>query len=307
MNMHSSITDDLWALPRSWKECEQAGGKEYFTGKVCEKCGVADKRSFPRGKCRTCANAENRERGQQKRDAARAEREAVRAAEQAAREEARLAHMAEETTEVVLAEEEAERLAAEEARRERAREKARANRKALMDEIGSEEVKEQERERQREWYARTREERIIESRERRARGDSGYRMIRLRTPPWLTDEEQAEIDAIYASRRRDKNGKAIDEVDHFVPINHPGCPIIGTHVPDNLQVLTPAENAQRQAGCVNEFRCTSEQAEEYIARGWAVWRSDKAADGRIAWSKYAPDDEWREMLEAEEALDDEPD
>lgn len=216
-------------------------------------------------------------------DKRKAEREAARAAEQATKEEARLALMADEGTEVVLTREEAERLAADEARRERgrvsARKSARKSRAKKMVEEGTEVVLEEERKGQRDWYARTRPARLAARRERTARGVAGYRMIRLRTPPWLTAEELAEIDAIYASRKKG------EEVDHLVPIDSHD-ELAGIHVPWNLRVITRPKNRQRSKGRVDEFRCTDAEAADYVARGMAVWKKDIAEDGTIDWSKY---------------------
>lgn len=280
MNERTSIPDDLWSLPRSWKEAERDGAKLYFTGKPCPKCGNLDARRFPKGKCVTCERDENRARDQRKRE----ERAAARAAAQAAREEKRLARMAEETTEAVLAEEEAERLAAEEAKRERsrvsARKSARKGRAKKMREIGTEKYRKQVAEKAKERYWADPESERARINERHRSGRSGYRMIRLRTPPWLTDDERAWL----AAFEDDTHQQGL-EVDHFVPIDdHPD--LAGTHVPWNVQALTTAENNQRRRGCVNEFRCTDAEAADYVARGMAVWKKDIAEDGTIDWSRY---------------------
>lgn len=76
------------------------------------------------------------------------------------------------------------------------------------------------------------------------------------------------------------------EVDHIVPIDDYAL-VAGLHVPWDVQALTTAQNNQRRRGCVNEFRCTSEKAADYVARGIAVWKKDLAEDdGTIDWSKY---------------------
>lgn len=273
------MTDNIIALPRSWSEAKEKRAKWYCTGKPCPKCGDVDARRFPSGECRICLNAKNRIRVAALKRQRKAEREAARAAEKAAQEEARLAMMAEEGTETVLGREEAERLAADEARRERARESSRKSRMKRMEVEGTEAVREDERQQQRECYARTRHVRQAKRRERTARGVAGYRMIRLRTPPWLSDEELADIGVIYDDRNEG------EEVDHIVPIDsHPE--LAGLHVPWNLRVITVAKNRQRSQGRVNEFRCTPEEAADYVARGMAVWKEDVAEDGTIDWHKY---------------------
>lgn len=64
------------------------------------------------------------------------------------------------------------------------------------------------------------------------------------TPPWLTDEQKAEIKAIYAECRRLQEETGIaHNVDHIHPLQ--GETVCGLHVPWNLQVLTESENCAK--------------------------------------------------------------
>lgn len=64
------------------------------------------------------------------------------------------------------------------------------------------------------------------------------------TPPWLTDEQKAEIKVIYSECRRlqDETGIA-HNVDHVHPLQ--GETVCGLHVPWNLQILTESENCAK--------------------------------------------------------------
>jgi hypothetical protein len=71
------------------------------------------------------------------------------------------------------------------------------------------------------------------------------------TPPWLTDQHRAQIDAIYEEARRITEETGIKhEVDHIVPLKavnpftgkRNAC---GLHVPWNLQILTRQANASK--------------------------------------------------------------
>ncbi|MBX3436248.1 MAG: hypothetical protein KF861_02075 [Planctomycetaceae bacterium] len=253
---------------RSWTEAKLMGAKTYH-GKVCKVCGT-DVRRFPKSGCVLCGNEKARLKG-----VARTQ------AKPEAKEQARLDLMAEEGTENILAQEEAERLAKAEAKKEKEQVSRRRSRAKKMAEVGTDDFHEQDNARQRDWYARTGDVRRAKRRERTSKGIAGYRMIRLRTPPWLTDDEHAEMQAMYD--QRDKTKK--EEVDHKVPIHdHPD--IAGLHVPWNLQVLTRAKNRQRSRGRVAAFTCTPQEAAAYVACGMAVWKRDIGEDGSIDWSKY---------------------
>ena len=64
------------------------------------------------------------------------------------------------------------------------------------------------------------------------------------TPPWLTDEQKAQIKEIYRKSRQlqDETGVA-HNVDHIHPLQ--GKTVCGLHVPWNLQILTEAENCAK--------------------------------------------------------------
>lgn len=67
---------------------------------------------------------------------------------------------------------------------------------------------------------------------------------RRATPLWLTDEQRAQINALYAAARR--LTKAEDElfvVDHIVPKINPI--VCGLHVPWNLRVIHWRANAEK--------------------------------------------------------------
>ncbi len=60
-------------------------------------------------------------------------------------------------------------------------------------------------------------------------------------PAWLSEDEHAEIEAIYIeARQRSAETGVPHQVDHIVPLR--GKTICGLHVPWNLQVLTASAN-----------------------------------------------------------------
>lgn len=64
------------------------------------------------------------------------------------------------------------------------------------------------------------------------------------TPRWLSDEQLAEINALYArSSQMTRETGVVHHVDHIVPLR--GKTVCGLHVPWNLQVITAAENLQK--------------------------------------------------------------
>lgn len=64
------------------------------------------------------------------------------------------------------------------------------------------------------------------------------------TPPWLTSEQWAEMNAIYEKARKLTLETGIrHEVDHIHPLN--GKNLSGLHVPWNLQILTQSENVSK--------------------------------------------------------------
>ena len=84
----------------------------------------------------------------------------------------------------------------------------------------------------------------------RARCRERYARIRQATPAWLTDEQRAETEAMYAKARElTKHTGIAHQVDHIVPIrgrNDSGSWVVsGLHVPWNLRVITRAANLRK--------------------------------------------------------------
>jgi 5-methylcytosine-specific restriction endonuclease McrA len=71
------------------------------------------------------------------------------------------------------------------------------------------------------------------------------RALKLRaTPSWLTQEHLDQIQALYAEAARLTRETGIPhEVDHIIPLK--GKTVCGLHVPENLQILTKAENQSK--------------------------------------------------------------
>ena len=62
------------------------------------------------------------------------------------------------------------------------------------------------------------------------------------TPPWITEEQIAEMAAIYeAANNADSDNP--QHVDHIVPLKNPL--VCGLHVPWNLQILPEKENLHK--------------------------------------------------------------
>lgn len=72
-----------------------------------------------------------------------------------------------------------------------------------------------------------------------------YRASRKQaTPPWLTDDQDREIQAVYEEARRLTEETGIPhEVDHIVPLA--GKIVSGLHVPWNLRAIPRVENNRR--------------------------------------------------------------
>lgn len=65
------------------------------------------------------------------------------------------------------------------------------------------------------------------------------------TPPWLSVEQRADIQAIYFKARWMTNvTKVAHHVDHIIPLKHPDC--CGLHVPWNLTVIPADENIKKK-------------------------------------------------------------
>jgi len=75
------------------------------------------------------------------------------------------------------------------------------------------------------------------------------------TPNWLTNEQENEIQFLYATAD-------MKHVDHIVPLVSPI--VCGLHVPWNLQLLTPKENIEKGN------KLNPAQAINYQAPGWIL-------------------------------------
>jgi hypothetical protein len=68
--------------------------------------------------------------------------------------------------------------------------------------------------------------------------------LKRATPSWLTKEDWAQMDAIYAEARELTRVYGIrHEVDHKIPLN--GKRVSGLHVPGNLQILSQLANVAK--------------------------------------------------------------
>lgn len=67
---------------------------------------------------------------------------------------------------------------------------------------------------------------------------------KLATPPWVTDEDMREMNAVYEKARWLTRITGIrHQVDHIIPIQ--GKRVSGLHVLSNLQILTQPENVSK--------------------------------------------------------------
>lgn len=66
----------------------------------------------------------------------------------------------------------------------------------------------------------------------------------LATPKWVTDSDLSAMNEVYKEARSLTRKTGIrHQVDHIIPIN--GEKVSGLHVPQNLQILTQAENVSK--------------------------------------------------------------
>lgn len=101
-----------------------------------------------------------------------------------------------------------------------------------------ERAKSQSKEKLREYKKRWKENNIG-----RVNADTAFRKKRIKnaTPKWLTEEQHAQIVAVYEeSARLTQETGVSHHVDHIVPVR--GKLVSGLHVPWNLQILTADEN-----------------------------------------------------------------
>lgn len=87
--------------------------------------------------------------------------------------------------------------------------------------------------------------------------NSEYRAVKLRaSPPWLSEDQKAEIVAVYSHAKDCKAVSGQDyEVDHIIPLRGDG--ICGLHVPWNLQVL-PADLNRKKSNSYETDRTNAE-------------------------------------------------
>jgi hypothetical protein len=72
-----------------------------------------------------------------------------------------------------------------------------------------------------------------------------------RTPPWLTKEQRAEIEAIYVlCAERTRVTGVPHAVDHILPLR--GRTVSGLHIAANLQIITASENCSKNNRYVQE-------------------------------------------------------
>lgn len=65
------------------------------------------------------------------------------------------------------------------------------------------------------------------------------------TPPWLSDYDIAEIEALYFKARLLSHRTGVPHVvDHTIPLKHPE--VCGLHVPWNMSVMTAEDNAAKK-------------------------------------------------------------
>lgn len=97
------------------------------------------------------------------------------------------------------------------------------------------------------------------NRERRNAINAKRRSNKLkRTPPWLTEQQIAEISCFYSKAKLLEAQTGIKHhVDHIVPLQ--GENVSGLHVPWNLQILTQSDNCSKG----NFFNNTQTHTQEH--------------------------------------------
>lgn len=97
-----------------------------------------------------------------------------------------------------------------------------------------------------------------------------YRAARRQaTPPWLTDTQIAQIEAVYEEARRLSQETGVPhEVDHIVPLA--GKVVSGLHVPWNLRAIPKVANNRRpRIYCDEEGRFAGDISLDAGAEEWA--------------------------------------
>jgi hypothetical protein len=66
----------------------------------------------------------------------------------------------------------------------------------------------------------------------------------LATPPWLTDDDFAAMEAMYVEAERMSSDSGVPyEVDHIIPLQ--GETVCGFHCPQNLRIITRSVNRMK--------------------------------------------------------------
>lgn len=140
-----------------------------------------------------------------------------------------------------------------------------------------EEVKAASRARTRKWAAKNPERKREMDLEFKAKNPAKvtsykarYRAARRQaTPPWLTDTQIAQIEAVYEEARRLSQDTGIPhEVDHIVPLA--GKVVSGLHVPWNLRAIPKVANNRRpRIYCDEEGRFAGDISLDAGAEEWA--------------------------------------
>ena len=246
--------DDLMELPRSAAEARAVGSLYYFTNKPCSHGHLAARRTH-NGTCQACQNKATALYH------ARI-REEQRPAREAAKEHMRLEREARDADPEYQA-----------AQKEQARNKAQARKRKRIREESTEGYYRSEAKKQAARYWRNPQAERDRVQARRAKGEAGWRALRLRTPPWLTPAEREAIERFY------KECPAGFHVDHIAPIKH--TEIAGLHVLSNLQYLPARRNRQKR-------NVIEHDPAWYVEHLMAVWAKDVSETGEVDWTPYYP-------------------
>jgi hypothetical protein len=217
-------------IARSPKEAKALGLDRYHTGKPCKHGHVADRRVGDRA-CVDCGAAKQRAHYERNRDEYL---ERQRDWQQANRDKTRAASKNWKDSH-------ADRVKAYQAQY------ARDNAETLSEAARQRRLADPEK--HREWQRRWAEN----NRGRKNALTAAYaKHVKLATPRWLTNRDWAEITARYeeAVRASQETGAA-HQVDHIIPLR--GEWVSGLHVPENLRVISAAENARKKNAFLPEL------------------------------------------------------